>query len=53
LCWSNRGFLRHRFQGRTPIPDKGSAFPTEPGVNPMISIMSLAHRTATNMVTDS
>ena len=23
-----------------------SAFPTAPGVNPMISIMSLAHRTA-------
>ena len=27
----------------------GSAFPTAPGVNPMISIMSLAHRTAANM----
>jgi choline dehydrogenase-like flavoprotein len=24
----------------------GSAFPTAPGVNPMVSIMSLAHRTA-------
>jgi choline dehydrogenase-like flavoprotein len=31
----------------------GSAFPTAPGVNPMISIMSLAHRTAANMVADS
>jgi choline dehydrogenase-like flavoprotein len=30
----------------------GSAFPTAPGVNPMISIMSLAHRTAANMVAD-
>jgi choline dehydrogenase-like flavoprotein len=28
----------------------GSAFPTAPGVNPMISIMSLAHRTAQNIV---
>jgi choline dehydrogenase-like flavoprotein len=28
----------------------GSAFPTAPGVNPMISIMSLAHRTASNIV---
>ena len=28
----------------------GSAFPTAPGVNPMISIMSLAHRTAENML---
>ncbi len=27
-----------------------SAFPTAPGVNPMISIMSLAHRTATNIL---
>jgi choline dehydrogenase-like flavoprotein len=27
-----------------------SAFPTAPGVNPMISIMSLAHRTAHNIV---
>ena len=27
----------------------GSAFPTAPGVNPMISIMSLAHRTAQNI----
>jgi choline dehydrogenase-like flavoprotein len=26
-----------------------SAFPTAPGVNPMISIMSLAHRTAENI----
>jgi choline dehydrogenase-like flavoprotein len=24
----------------------GSAFPTAPGVNPMVSIMALAHRTA-------
>jgi choline dehydrogenase-like flavoprotein len=31
----------------------GSAFPTAPGVNPMISIMSLAHRTAANMVAAS
>jgi choline dehydrogenase-like flavoprotein len=28
----------------------GSAFPTAPGVNPMISIMSLAHRTAANIL---
>ncbi len=28
----------------------GSAFPTAPGVNPMISIMSLAHRTAGEML---
>jgi choline dehydrogenase-like flavoprotein len=28
----------------------GSAFPTAPGVNPMISIMSLAHRTAQNIL---
>jgi len=28
----------------------GSAFPTAPGVNPMISIMSLAHRTAANII---
>ncbi|HEV7584697.1 MAG TPA: FAD-dependent oxidoreductase [Solirubrobacteraceae bacterium] len=28
----------------------GSAFPTAPGVNPMISIMSLAHRTAENVL---
>ncbi|HTD08945.1 MAG TPA: GMC oxidoreductase [Solirubrobacteraceae bacterium] len=28
----------------------GSAFPTAPGVNPMISIISLAHRTAANML---
>jgi choline dehydrogenase-like flavoprotein len=27
-----------------------SAFPTAPGVNPMISIMSLAHRTAGNIL---
>jgi choline dehydrogenase-like flavoprotein len=27
-----------------------SAFPTAPGVNPMISIMSLAHRTAANII---
>ncbi|HLL92296.1 MAG TPA: GMC family oxidoreductase, partial [Solirubrobacteraceae bacterium] len=26
-----------------------SAFPTAPGVNPMISIMSLAHRTASHI----
>jgi choline dehydrogenase-like flavoprotein len=31
----------------------GSAFPTAPGVNPMISIMSLAHRTAENMLAGS
>jgi len=31
----------------------GSAFPTAPGVNPMISIMSLAHRTAANIVAAS
>ncbi len=31
----------------------GSAFPTAPGVNPMISIMSLAHRTAGNMLAAS
>jgi choline dehydrogenase-like flavoprotein len=28
----------------------GSAFPTAPGVNPMISIMSLAHRTAAHII---
>jgi choline dehydrogenase-like flavoprotein len=28
----------------------GSAFPSAPGVNPMISIMALAHRTAANIV---
>ncbi len=28
----------------------GSAFPTAPGVNPMISIMSLAHSTASNIL---
>ena len=28
----------------------GSAFPTAPGVNPMVTIMSLAHRTAQNIV---
>ncbi|MFL5827547.1 MAG: FAD-dependent oxidoreductase [Thermoleophilaceae bacterium] len=28
----------------------GSAFPTAPGVNPMVSIMALAHRTARNML---
>jgi choline dehydrogenase-like flavoprotein len=27
-----------------------SAFPTAPGVNPMISIMSLAHLTAANIL---
>jgi choline dehydrogenase-like flavoprotein len=27
-----------------------SAFPTAPGVNPMISIMALAHRTAANIL---
>ncbi len=31
----------------------GSAFPTAPGVNPMISIMSLAHRTAGNIAAGS
>jgi choline dehydrogenase-like flavoprotein len=31
----------------------GSAFPTAPGVNPMISIMSLAHRTAANILAAS
>ena len=31
----------------------GSAFPTSPGVNPMISIMSLAHRTAANIAAGS
>jgi len=31
----------------------GAAFPTAPGVNPMISIMSLAHRTAANMLAAS
>jgi choline dehydrogenase-like flavoprotein len=31
----------------------GSAFPTAPGVNPMISIMSLAHRTAANIAAGS
>jgi choline dehydrogenase-like flavoprotein len=31
----------------------GSAFPSAPGVNPMISIMSLAHRTAANMLAAS
>jgi choline dehydrogenase-like flavoprotein len=31
----------------------GSAFPTAPGVNPMISIMSLAHRTAENVLAAS
>ncbi len=30
-----------------------SAFPTAPGVNPMISIMSLAHRTAANIIAES
>ena len=28
----------------------GSAFPTAPGVNPMVSIMSLAHRTAAEIL---
>jgi choline dehydrogenase-like flavoprotein len=27
-----------------------SAFPTAPGVNPMVTIMSLAHRTAANLL---
>ncbi len=27
-----------------------SAFPTAPGVNPMVSIMALAHRTAQSML---
>ena len=27
-----------------------SAFPTAPGVNPMVTIMSLAHRTAANIL---
>ena len=42
-----RGEL-HDVHGRV---DRGrfSAFPTAPGVNPMISIMSLAHRTAGEM----
>ena len=31
----------------------GSAFPTAPGVNPMISIMALAHRTAANIAAGS
>src|SRR5271165_4057836 len=31
----------------------GSAFPSAPGVNPMISIMSLAHRTAANILAAS
>ncbi|HEX7610218.1 MAG TPA: FAD-dependent oxidoreductase [Solirubrobacteraceae bacterium] len=31
----------------------GSAFPTAPGVNPMISIMALAHRTAENIIAGS
>jgi choline dehydrogenase-like flavoprotein len=31
----------------------GSAFPSAPGVNPMISIMSLAHRTAANIAARS
>ena len=30
----------------------GSAFPTAPGVNPMVSIMSLAHRTAGEILRD-
>jgi choline dehydrogenase-like flavoprotein len=30
-----------------------SAFPTAPGVNPMISIMALAHRTAANILADT
>jgi choline dehydrogenase-like flavoprotein len=28
----------------------GSAFPTAPGVNPMVTIMSLAHRTADRLL---
>jgi choline dehydrogenase-like flavoprotein len=31
----------------------GSVFPTAPGVNPVTSIMSLAHRTAANMLAAS
>jgi choline dehydrogenase-like flavoprotein len=31
----------------------GSAFPTAPGVNPMVSIMSLAHRTAAHILDGS
>jgi choline dehydrogenase-like flavoprotein len=31
----------------------GSAFPTAPGVNPMITIMALAHRTAANIAAAS
>jgi choline dehydrogenase-like flavoprotein len=31
----------------------GSAFPSAPGVNPMVSIMSLAHRTAQQMLSSS
>jgi choline dehydrogenase-like flavoprotein len=31
----------------------GSAFPTAPGVNPMISIMALAHRTSENIIAGS
>jgi choline dehydrogenase-like flavoprotein len=27
-----------------------SAFPTAPGVNPMVTIMSLAHRTASKLL---
>ncbi len=30
-----------------------SAFPTAPGVNPMVSIMSLAHRTAGQILSDA
>ena len=43
--------------GRGELHDTGgvwigdaSAFPTAPGVNPMISIMALAHRTAANIL---
>ena len=43
--------------GRGELHDTGgvwigdaSAFPTAPGVNPMISIMSLAHQTAANIL---